>query len=101
MARDVGCERIPVTGERCGADFEDGLAVYQLKVRKSIPTWLWQWLAGIQGTAARKNKCAVLVLKHPRQKDEDAVVLLSWRDWVDLHGTPAPPEKETTVASDR
>lgn len=48
MARDVGCERIPVTGERHGADFADGLCVYQLKVRKAIPGWLWDWLEGIR-----------------------------------------------------
>lgn len=88
LARDVGCERIPVTGERHGADFEDGIAVYQLKVRKAIPSWLWLWLRGIRGTGQRKQKAGVLVLKHPGQKDTDAVVVLSWADWVDLHGKP-------------
>jgi len=88
MARDVGSERIPVTGERAGADFEDGVAVYQLKVRKTIPSWLWDWLTGIQGAGLRKRKAGVLVLKRPRERDEDAVVILSWRDWVDLHGVP-------------
>lgn len=87
LARDVGTERIPVTGERHGADFEDAIACYQLKVRKAIPGWLWEWLAGIQGTGKRKQKAGVVVLKHPRQRDEDALVVLSWRDWVDLHGT--------------
>lgn len=88
MARDVGSERIPVTGERHGADFEDGVAVYQLKVRKAIPAWLWEWLTGIQGTGLRKRKAGVLVLKRPRERDADAVVVLSWRDWCDLHGVP-------------
>ncbi len=88
MARDVGSERIPVTGERAGADFEDGVAVYQLKVRKTIPSWLWEWLTGIQGAGLSKRKAGVLVLKRPRERDEDAVVILSWRDWVDLHGVP-------------
>ena len=40
MARDVGVERIPVTGERHGADFEDGIACYQVKCRRVIPGWL-------------------------------------------------------------
>jgi hypothetical protein len=88
MARDVGSERIPVTGERHGADFEDSIAVYQLKVRKAIPAWLWDWLTGIQGTGRGKRKAGVLVLKRPRERDEDAVVVLSWRDWIDLHGAP-------------
>lgn len=88
MARDVGTERIPVTGERAGSDFTDGLCCYQLKVRRSIPGWLWSWLNGIQGAGTRSNKIGALVLKHPGQKDEDALVILSWKDWVDIVGDP-------------
>lgn len=88
FARDVGNERKPCDGTRDGADFEDGLACYQLKVRKSIPGWLWGWLDGIQGHALGKGKAGVLVLKKPRQQDSEAVVVLSWQAWVDLHGTP-------------
>ena len=50
FARDVGVERIPVTGERDGADFEDAIACYQSKSRKCIPSWLGSWLSGIVGT---------------------------------------------------
>jgi hypothetical protein len=88
MARDMGVERIPVTGERCGADFEDGIAAYQVKCRRSIPAWLWYWLRGIQLNAEPKAKAGVLVLKLPRQRDDEALVVLSWADWVSLHGTP-------------
>lgn len=88
FARDVGVERIPVTGERHGADFTDALCSYQVKCRKSIPGWLWTWLSGIQGTAQKSGKAGVLVLKRPRQPDEEAVVILSWREWVELHGAP-------------
>lgn len=87
FARDVGSERKPCDGSRDGADFADGIACYQLKVRRSIPAWLWTWLTGIQGTARATNRAGVLVLKHPRQEDTDAVVVLSWRDWVSLHGS--------------
>jgi hypothetical protein len=87
FARDVGCERKPCDGSRDGADFSDALCDYQLKVRKAIPSWLWGWLSGIQGTAQRSDKCGVLVLKHPRQQDEDALVVLSWKDWTALHGS--------------
>jgi hypothetical protein len=86
MARDVGTERIPVTGERNGSDFTDTLACYQLKVRRMLPAWLWAWLGGIQGTAAKQGRIGVLVLRVPRMRDEDALVVLSWRDWVALHG---------------
>jgi hypothetical protein len=87
FARDMGCERIPVTGERHGADFVDGIAAYQLKVRRAIPGWLWTWLSGIQATGQRTGKAGVLVLKQPGQRDTDAIVILSWKDWQDLHGT--------------
>lgn len=86
MARDVGTERIPVTGERHGSDFTDGIACYQLKVRRMLPAWLWAWLGGIQDTGRKQGKAGVLVLKLPRARDEEALVILSWRDWVDLHG---------------
>jgi len=88
FARDVGSERKPCDGTRDGADFEDGLCCYQLKVRRAIPGWLWGWLSGIQGHAGTKGKAGVLVLKKPRGQDSDAVVLLSWQAWCDLHGTP-------------
>ena len=88
MAKDVGTTRIAVTGERHGSDFTDGLCCYQLKVRKAIPGWLWAWLAGIQGAGSKAGKQGVLVLKRPRERDEDAIVVLSWKSWVELHGTP-------------
>lgn len=86
FARDVGSERKPCDGSREGADFADGLCFYQLKVRRSIPGWLWEWLGGIQANAKASGKAGVLVLKHPRQEDTEAVVVLSWADWVELHG---------------
>jgi hypothetical protein len=89
MARDVGVDRIPVTGERHGADFTDAIAAYQLKVRRMLPSWLWHWLGGIQATAATQGKSGILVLKTPGQKDTDALVILSWKDWTALHGVPA------------
>jgi hypothetical protein len=86
----MGVQRIPVTGERHGADFEDGIAAYQVKCRKSIPGWLWGWLEGIQSAGKAKGKAGIVVLKTPRMRDEDALVVLSWRDWVELHGKPYP-----------
>lgn len=86
MARDVGTERIPVTGEREGSDFTDGIACYQLKSRRSLPAWLWTWLSGIRHTGKRHDKVGVLVLHQPGQDRRDALVVLSWDDWTDLHG---------------
>ena len=85
-ARDMGSERIPVTGERHGADFVDGLFAYQLKVRKVIPSWIFEWLRGICTTAATTDRIGVLVLNQPRKPRRDALVVLRWGDWVDLHG---------------
>ena len=93
MARDVGTERIPVTGERAGSDFTDAIACYQLKVRRMLPAWLWSWLGGIQGTATRQGRIGVLVLRVPRMRDDDALVILSWRDWVALHGAAGRVEE--------
>lgn len=88
LARDVGSQRIPVTGERHGADFEDAIACYQVKSRKAIPGWLWEWHAGIQGTATAKDKAGVVVLHQPGQRRSESLVVLMWKDWVDIVGEP-------------
>jgi hypothetical protein len=90
MARDMGTERIPVTGERWGADCATGMFCFQFKLRRSLPTWLWRWMDQIAGTSQAKDKIGVLVLKRPRQDDTDALVVVRWADWVALHG----PTKE-------
>ena len=60
---------------------------YQFKLRKMLPSWLFDWQSGIVGTGARRGEIGVLVLKQPGARDEDAVVVVRWRDWVALHGT--------------
>lgn len=87
LCRDVGTERIPVTGEREGADGATSLFAFQFKLRRSLPGWLWEWLGGIVAHAEPKGKVGILVLKKPRQKDTEALVVLRWKDWCDLHGT--------------
>ncbi len=86
-ARDVGTERIPVTGERHGADFAAGPFAYQLKVRRALPAWLFRWLEGICGTAATRAQTGVLVLNRPRRPRRDALVVVRWSDWCALHGS--------------
>lgn len=104
MSRDMGVERQPVTGERHGADnAPHPLFCFQFKLRRAIPLFLFEWLRGIVGTAERSGKVGVLVLKTPRMRDEDAIAMVRWKDWIDLHGTartPTPTEgvrNESTV----
>ena len=87
--RDVGTERIPVTGERNGADGQTSMFAFQFKLRRALPAWLFRWLAGIVEAGSRSGKVGVLVLKKPRMKDTEALVVLRWADWVDLHGRSA------------
>jgi len=85
--RDMGVERQAITGERDGADnAPHPMFCFQFKCRAMLPSWLWEWLTGICATADRANKIGVLVLKVPRMRDDDALVILKWRDWVALHG---------------
>jgi hypothetical protein len=96
LARDIGTERIPVTGERHGADFRAGRVAYQLKVRRALPRWLFTWLDGICATAITRHQIGALVLNLPRRPRREALVIVRWADWCGLV-TDAPPE--TTAAS--
>lgn len=85
-ARDMGVQRIPVTGERHGADAVTPMFAFQFKCRSMLPSWIFGWLDGITGTAARNDKIGVLVMKTPRMRDTEALVVLRWADWLALHG---------------
>ena len=99
-SRDMGVERIPVTGERHGADASTSMFCFQFKLRAMLPSWMWVWLAGIVTTATGDGKIGVLVLKTPSMEDGDSLVVLRWRDWVDLHG-PEPFTQATHRAQTR
>lgn len=86
LCRDVWTERIPVTGERNGADGTTNRFAFQFKLRRSLPAWIFAWLAGICASAARSGKIGVLIVKRPRMRDDDALVMLRWSDWIDLQG---------------
>lgn len=95
IAADCGGARIPVTGERHGSDVDHPMFCFQLKVRRSLPTWLFTWLSGIVATASRTNRIGVLVLNLPRKPRRGALVILRWDDWVSLHGSqPAETVEE-------
>lgn len=87
VADDLLGHRIPVTGiDRDGADVVTPLFHVQVKLRKTLPTWLWGWLRGIVSDAAPHGKVGVLVLKKPRQRDAEGLVVLRYGDFVDLVG---------------
>ena len=93
FAKKLGGRRIPVTGERDGIDIDAGPFVYQLKVRKGMPSYLDKWLDGIVGQAAMRDwetgqsvHTGVVIWKPPGDLDDDAVVVLRFKDWRDLHG---------------
>lgn len=89
VAADLGGRRIPVTGiDRDGADVETPVFDVQVKLRKSLPVWLWGWLGGICQTAKGSGRIGVLVLRRPRQDDSAGLVVMRYCDFVDLHGKP-------------
>ena len=82
----MGGRRIPVTGERGGADVDAGPFVYQAKLRRGLPSYLREWLRGITAAGDRLNAVGVVVWKAPHARDDDAVVVLRLKDWQALHG---------------
>lgn len=87
-AAALGGRRIPVTGiDRHGADVETPMFDVQIKLRKALPAWIFDWLDGICGTAQTHGKIGLLILKTPRMRDSDALVVLRMSDWIALHGT--------------
>ena len=98
IAALLGGRRVPVTGERAGADVLVGPVGYevfavQVKQRRGMPSYLHGWLGGIREAAARRGpQCTGIVVWRepgggPGRGDEDAaVVVLSLRDWRALHG---------------
>lgn len=86
VSRMFGTERIPVTGERNGADAENAMFAFQMKLGRRMPAYLGEWLRGITGTAERKGKVGVVVWKPLYARDAEAVVVLRLKDFQDLHG---------------
>src|SRR2546426_10804591 len=87
LARQLGTHRIPVTGERAGADFADGLFAYQAKLGRRCPAYLGDWLRGVVAAGERRGgKVGVVIWKPKGAQDAEALVVLRFRDWCDLHG---------------
>ena len=63
VAKRVGGRRIPVTGERDGADVVAPSFVYQAKLRRGMPSYLCGWLRGIVAAGDRCGSTGVVVWK--------------------------------------
>jgi hypothetical protein len=88
-ARDMGTERIPVTGEREGADFATPMFRFQAKRRKDcLPKEVLEWLdrAQLAAIGEGQGRIPVVVIQRRGHARGEAVVLLRWADWRDLHG---------------
>lgn len=86
IASGLNGKRIPVTGvDRHGADVVTPMFHCQVKLRKSLPNWIFDWLHGIRGTTP-DGKIGILILRTPRMRNADALVVMTYAEFVDLHG---------------
>lgn len=84
-------KRRPVTGlDRGDGDVFTPMFEIQCKAREGQPDYLERWLSEICRTAAERQRIGVVVWKTPGRgrPDGDALVIMRFRDFVDLHGTP-------------
>lgn len=89
-ARDHGTERTPVSGRQSdeGApDWTNALFAAQVKLGRRQPRYLRDWLGGIVAHAERLKRVPLVIWKPLGARDDDALVVLRYRDWRDLHGT--------------
>ena len=84
IAQRVGGRRVPVTGERDGADVIAGQFVYQTKLRRGMPSYLRDWLRGITTAGERKGAIGCVIWKQPGARVDDSLVLLRLRDWQEV-----------------
>ena len=102
LAERVGGKRIPVTGERDGADVIAGPFCYQAKLRRGLPSYLRRWLSGIVAAGERSGGATgVVIWKQPGEKVDDAVVVLRLADWEQWHGTTLNQKLKEAVQTKR
>ena len=102
IAQRVGGRRIPVTGERDGADVVGGGPfVYQAKLRKGVPSYLrelgYRGIVEGGGALRRRYRC-FRCGKQPNARDDDAVVVLRLRDWASLAWDVRPYKEKSPLA---
>jgi|SRR6187399_3634290 len=101
VARDHGVERQPVTGERDASDCQvHPMFCFQVKLRQAIPKGIRAWSDSIHRAAGKVGKMGVLIVKEPGKRDDNALVILRYQDWVDLHGSPRTPTLDAALAVD-
>lgn len=85
VARDHGVERQPVTGERDGSDVQvHDRYVISCKLRAAVPKTIRAWADSIYRCATTHRKTGVLVIKEPGKRDDSALVILRYQDWLML-----------------
>ena len=94
VMKRLGGARLAVDGRRGGADGvvpppEQGPALFSVQVKsRRTPRWLEDWLGMIEAEAVRRNRSiGVLVLHRPRKEIGEALVVVRFREWEQLHGT--------------
>jgi hypothetical protein len=89
VAKDLNGQRIPVTGiDRHGADVITPMFAVQVKRRQGLPGYLRDWLGGICSTA--NGKVGIVIWNELGKRDGEAVVVMRYCDFIDLHGKPEP-----------
>jgi hypothetical protein len=80
-AKRLNGRRIPVSGQdKDGADVITEHFHIQCKLRQGAPLYLRLWLAGIRSTTPT-DKTGIVIWKEPGRLDDDAMVVLSLKDW--------------------
>jgi hypothetical protein len=59
---------------------------FQMKLRKSVPKCIREWSDAIHRAAQRDGTVGVLIVKEPGKLDDNALVIVRYRDWISLHG---------------
>jgi hypothetical protein len=98
----LGGRRRPVTGlDRGDGDVFTPMFEVQCKLRAGHPAYLVRWLAEVCRTAAARDRIGVVVWKEPGKgrDDGEALVVMRFRDFVDLHGPLADRADERAEAA--
>lgn len=86
VAVKLGGKRIPVTGERNGADVLTPLLAIQVKHGRNRPAFLRDWIDGICTTAQACERTGLVVWQSKHERTDDALVLMRLSDFEALHG---------------
>ena len=84
IAARVGGKRLPCDGTKDGVDVDGGPFVYQVKLRRGMPSYLRNWLRGITEAGKRTGSIGCVVWKAPGARVDDSVVVLRLRDWQEV-----------------